>query len=164
MNGSDKSAAIPPCAAAIKVDNIEISVGLMILYVRVAEHAPLRTTAQIARCIQDAYPRIVHHSCINAKGPTFAAVIEDTWMAHLLEHLIIDQQAAIAEEAHPCDNSLLNAVYAGTTERVGKREFVVTVGFKDDLVAAEALSNAMKIIDGVIDAIAIGHAGCDVTE
>lgn len=78
-------------------------------------------------------------------------------MAHLLEHLIIDRQVAIAEEIHSVGDNLLDAVYAGTTERVGEREFVISLNFKDDLIALRALNDAIRIIDEAVSSDVSGQ-------
>lgn len=154
----------------LAVERVRISRGRMRVDVRVSEGAPLRTSAELAARVLAVRPELELHSCINAKGPAFGDVIADTTLPHLLEHLIIAEQARLLDAAAPlaadadqgersdrrerdmqgerdASHEARSTILVGTTELVADRCAVVEVSFTDDLVAVTALRNALAVLD-----------------
>lgn len=101
--------------------------------VQLAPTAPHHTDPALAARARAAFPDLPRHACANAVGPTFATVMDDTPLPHLLEHLAISCQvravaakgAALAGEkalakGSVLDDSSMPAVgHAGDAHRVG---------------------------------------------
>ena len=119
--------------------------GRLTLLVRVAATAPRSTDAELAQRLLAARPTLAHHTCVNDRGFTFAAVIADTSLPHVLEHVIIDEQ--VREAA-----TLTDVTFVGTTEWVDEAAGLarVEVNFADDLVALRAVRNALMFINGKV--------------
>ncbi len=106
---------------------------------------PFSTDAAMAQIVRQRYPRLFAHTCKNDRGPTFAAVIADTSIPHLLEHLIIDMQVE-----HPSSKS--TSTFVGNTEWIDGAAGCarIQVSFVDDRVALEALNQAIDALDDII--------------
>ena len=120
---------------------ITVKTGRMICDISIADERFRRTTPKLAAFVQGHYPDLPHHACVNHTGPTFAAVMENTSTAHLLEHLIISLQTrAVSNSA---------ASFTGTTEWVDEAagDARIEVSFIDDLQALRALSEATRFLN-----------------
>ena len=82
---------------------------------------------------------------MNAQGEPFGAILDRTSLPHILEHLIIDFQAELADRSA--------ATFVGTTEWLNEREGLarVEVNFTDDLIALAALKAARALMEGMVD-------------
>ena len=115
----------------------------MALLVRVPEGADASLGAPAAASLLATRPSLAAHTCLNAEDAPFAAVLARTSLPHVLEHLIIDFQAA-----NPACAS--DATFVGTTEWLSRRDGLarVTVNFTDDLIALGALKDALALLEG----------------
>ena len=106
------------------------------------------TTPELAARICARFSNLVHHACVNDEGPTFGAVIDDTPLPHLLEHLVIDLQVA-AEKSGILSQSF---TYVGTTQWLDEQRGLarVEVNFTDDLVALRAFKDALCAINEAV--------------
>ena len=127
----------PVCVERIAVKPDRIS-----LRVRCASSARF-VTREVAKQVGEHFPNIVHHACLNDFGPTFGDALENTSVPHLMEHLIIELQAADRFSGQPL---------MGTTEWVNKREGLarVEVSYKDDIVALRAVSEAQAFLNEIL--------------
>lgn len=127
----------------LSVERVTVKRARLSLLVRVCPHAPRYTTPQIAEWLRGVRPTLVHHACVNDRGPTFGAVISHTSVPHVLEHLIIDNQVRDAR-------SLTDATFVGTTEWLDEAAGLarVEVNFADDLVALQAMHDALSLLNG----------------
>ena len=89
---------------------------------------------------------IPFHTCRNEAGPTFSAVMENTSLPHLLEHLVIDIQTRAHAER---EDEATDPVFTGTTQwSVTMRDVaIVRVSFYDDLIALGAFKQALHFIN-----------------
>jgi len=127
------------------VEKVQFGAGRMTVLVRMASQAA-ETTPQQVRLLLERYPDLPHHACVNDEGPTFAAVMDHTSTAHLLEHLIISQQLRLSPAAPAFSASAPVPLYfRGATTWVSRAEgrARIEVDFADDLIALEALHNAL---------------------
>lgn len=164
----------------LSVEKVQFGAGRMTVLVRMAPQAA-ETTPQQVQQLLECYPDLPHHACVNDEGPTFAAVMDHTSTAHLLEHLIISQQLRLSpthptQPAQPMQPapaaSPVSAVPSaqptpsvlpsrslclhGATTWVSRAEgrARIEVEFADDLIALEALHNALA------DLAALGDVSC----
>ena len=112
------------------------------MLVRLAPGAPRRTDAALAARAAAAFPDLPRHACVNDRGSTFSAVMDDTPLPHLLEHLVISLM--LRDDATPA-----HAVHVGTTEWLNEAEGLarVEVTYTDDLVALRALRDATAFLN-----------------
>lgn len=127
---------------ALVLERVAVRPGRLSILVRVASWCPRQTNDALASYALAHYPALPHHVCINGEGSTFGAVLAHTSVAHLLEHVIIDEQ--VADPRTPRDVALL-----GTTEWTDERAGIarIEVNFSDDLVALQALRTALAFLN-----------------
>lgn len=130
---------------ALSVERVAVRRGRLSLLVRVSPGAARYASPALARALLAERPTLAHHTCVNSCGPTFGAVIASTSLPHVLEHVIIDEQVR-----HP--RSLTDATFVGTTEWLDDAAGLarVEVNFSDDLVALEAMRNALSFVNGKV--------------
>ena len=127
----------------LRVETMVVRAGRIECELRI--EGPCRyTTPAIARALLARYPTLQEHACVNEKGTTFGSVIDNTSLAHLLEHLVIDLQTrADGEEGES---------FTGTTEWIDEASgrALVQVSFADDLVALRAFRDAITQINETV--------------
>lgn len=123
-----------------------VDAGRLRVQVRLAPTCPRRTDARLARSAAHRFPALPWHTCINQRGPTFASVMEDTPVPHLLEHLIIDHQT---NDAHTAAHQR----FVGTTRWAdeGRQRACIEVNFYDDLVALRAAKDALAALNDMLN-------------
>lgn len=126
----------------VSVEHVRISGGRLSLLVRMAPNAPQEVSPGLLAAALDRWPTLPFHACVNEEGSTFGAVMGATSVPHLLEHLIIDEQARDA--ATPA-----GLILTGTTEWLDKEGGLarVEVNFADDLAALRALNEASTFVN-----------------
>ncbi len=128
----------------LAIESLRVRPGRIELSTRVASQRYANTTPQlIERCLQYA-PTLGMHACRNGVGPTFGAVMNNTSVPHLLEHLIVDAQARAAQSPQ--------RVFTGTTQWSAQCPLVanIAVSYEDDLVALRALKESLAFLNGVL--------------
>lgn len=127
---------------ALVLERVAVRPGRLSILVRVAPWCPRLTNEALVSYVLADHPALPHHVCINDEGPTFGAVLAHTSIAHLLEHVIIDEQ--VADPRTPRDVALV-----GTTEWTDERAGIarIEVNFSDDLVALQALRTALAFLN-----------------
>lgn len=134
----DSASGGVPASAPLTVERVQFGAGRMTVLVRMAPDTQT-TSPKLMEHLLPCYPDLPHHACVNDEGATFAAVMDHTSMAHLLEHLIISQQVRLAPDVEP------SPVLCGATTWISQVEgrARVEVSFVDDLIALKALHNAL---------------------
>lgn len=127
----------------MRVEKVIITYGRMRVIAAFEDNERRYTDSEIATRALTAYPKLGVHSCINSKGPTFASVIGCTSIAHLIEHLMIAEQSAMAAE-----KGVEDVTFVGNTHWIDEDRGLaeIQVSFIDDLDAAKALSDALKAV------------------
>ena len=118
----------------VKSDRIEC-------LVQASADCPRRTNAALMAVLLAQRPQLAHHACVNGVGPTFAAVMNDTPLVHVVEHLAIDLQVQSAADAQ--------ALYVGDSQWLDAAAGVgcIRVSFTDDLQALAALTSALALLN-----------------
>lgn len=131
-------------APPLAIERLTVRADRLVCDVALAPAAPRRTSPQLVERVCAARPNVPRHACVNDEGDTFAAVMTDTPLPHLLEHLVIDLQTQAAADR--------DAVFVGTTEwtdeRAGRAR--IEVSFVDDLVALRAFRDAIALLNELI--------------
>lgn len=118
---------------------------------RIADERYRYVTPELAAEIRKRFPTVPFHTCRNAHGPTFEAVMDTTTLPHLFEHLVIDIQThEHAAGTDPVQDSE-RALFTGTTQWSAEDPDVaiVRVSFLDDLIALGAFKKALNFINQV---------------
>ena len=114
--------------------------------VRVLDPAYRTTSPELIAQVLVQFPTIPFHTCRNEAGPTFSAVMENTSLPHLLEHLVIDIQTRAHAER---EDEATDPVFTGTTQwsATMRDVAIVRVSFYDDLIALVAFKQALHFIN-----------------
>ena len=101
------------------------------------------TPELIERCLVE-FPYLGLHACVNGVGPTFAAVMEDTSLPHLLEHMVIEQQTLASDDEE--------ATFLGTTQFTAEDPDVarVSVSFANDVACLAAFTHALEFLNAAL--------------
>ena len=110
--------------------------------VRVLDPAYRTTSPELIAQVLVQFPTIPFHTCRNEAGPIFSAVMENTSLPHLLEHLVIDIQTRAHAER---EDEAIDPVFTGTTQWSATES--VRVSFYDDLIALGAFKQALHFIN-----------------
>ncbi len=123
------------------IENVRVRPGRIELSVRVADRRYANTTPQLIEYCLRQVPTLGMHACRNGVGPTFAYVMRNTSVPHLLEHLVVDAQTRVANDPV--------RVFAGTTQWSAEDSLVatVTVSYEDDLAALRSVKESLAFLN-----------------
>ena len=132
----------------IAVERIRVEGDRIVFAVRVrAPHAHRTSPALAARALERR-PDLARHACVNARGSTFGAVMDDTPLPHLLEHVAIDFLVEESDEAA--------ATYVGTSRWTDERRGAarVELSMDDDLATLRAFKRALSFVNDLVRDVA----------
>lgn len=103
------------------------------------------STPALAAALVRTFPDLPNHACVNPVGDFFGAVIADTSLPHVLEHLVIDLQTRECAATDP------DRVFTGVTRWTDRAQgqAVVEVSYRDDLVAIRAFRDAAVYLNSL---------------
>ncbi|MDO4182064.1 MAG: hypothetical protein Q4E12_00420 [Coriobacteriia bacterium] len=109
--------------------------------------AQQRTSPQLMQRVLQDFPRLPQHSCVNAEGPLFGAVMDHTSTPHLLEHLTIDAQV----RAH-AQGRFRETLFVGNTQWVDQSQGLarIQVNYADDLVALRCFNESVTYLNAIM--------------
>lgn len=130
----------------VRIEQIRVEDDRIVFYVRITTPAWHRTTAQLAAQVLELHPHLIRHACINAKGTTFGAVMIDTPLPHLLEHLAIDILSKASSDPR--------TTHVGTSSWVDELQGTacIQIAMQDDLEVLSAFNQAMNILNDLTGA------------
>lgn len=150
-------------AAPLAVERVMVQRDRILVLVRVAGGPAAHLTEAQRDYLLAARPRLARHACINAQGRPFGAIMAETSLPHVLEHLIIDFQAELSRAPAPPESAAPRPApaaprpaaarppltFVGTTEWLNEGEGLarIEVNFTDDLIALDALKRARALLD-----------------
>lgn len=129
---------------ALTVERITVKRDRIVCEVGVSDVQHRYTNEQLIARVCRVVPHLPGHTCKNAQGLTFSAVMNQTSLPHLLEHMVIALQAKDASDAAK--------IFVGTTEWLDEQAGLarVEVSFTDDLDALRAFRVAVQILNEVM--------------
>jgi len=138
----------------VRVASTDVSPGLLEAVLVFDEGEPLRTSEVpgLARAAVGALPGLKGHVCRNRGGLGFPEELEDTELAHLIEHATLEIMAMAGSP------ETLRGATSWDFAADGPGVFRVAIAWDDDLVALGALSSACALVR----ALARGGAPPDV--
>lgn len=121
---------------SVRADRIVADIAL-------SEECPHNTYYALSKKITQDFPNLPRHACVNERGKTFAAVMYDTPLPHLLEHMVVDLQVRRSDTTQ---------TFTGTSEWVCEQNgrARVEVSFADDLVALAAFRDAIDVLNAAL--------------
>ena len=107
--------------------------------VELSPSAPVRTSddPEGTSRVTGLIPELADHVCLGDAAPHFGEVVEDTELAHLLEHVTVELLAR---------TDAAGDVASGQTVEVGERTYQLTFVCPDDVLVAGALSSAVWVL------------------
>jgi hypothetical protein len=126
-----------PC---LVIESLRVGRDRVTAAVRVRDAAFADTNPQVARRAIAQRPNLPIHSCVNGTGPAFGDVIGHTPLPHLLEHVVVDLQAAASADP----DRVFTGATRWTDRASGRAE--VQVSYADDLVALRAFRDAVRLV------------------
>lgn len=137
--------AVPPAPPPqpIRVLRYSVRADRIVADIALSPACPRYTSPVLAKAITQDFPNLPQHACVNDCGKTFAAVINNTPIPHLLEHMVVDLQVR---------RSNTKQTFIGTSEWVceGNARARVEVSFADDLVALAAFRDAIDMLNAAL--------------
>lgn len=134
---------------AMTVERVLFRRDRMIILVRVPEGPSAHLTPEARDHVLAARPSLARHTCLNAEGKPFGAILQHTSLPHVLEHLIIDFQAEFSRAPGNDPATRAPLTFVGTTEWLDEHGGLarIEVNFTDDLIALDALKRARALMD-----------------
>lgn len=128
----------------IRLASVAVRRGRLACEVVVADERNRYCTPELASLVELSYPNIARHACVNEEGRQFGAVMQSTSVAHMLEHIAIDEQVGGS-----CSDA---ALFVGTTEWIDERagRALVQLSFCDDLSALKAFNKALQFLNNAV--------------
>ena len=136
-------------AAPVTVTDIAVRADRLVLAVVLTTATPRETTPELAKALVRAVPSLPAHACVNGHGATFGAVLDDTSIPHVLEHLIIDAQVRAAARSGEAGRGAFVGTTCWVDRQAGRAR--VEVSYADDLVALAAVKQALATLNGVLE-------------
>lgn len=128
----------------IEVESIRVLTGRIICEVRIADSRWRFTNTRLMHELCQRLPDLPHHACVNNKGRNFAAVMNETSLPHVLEHVAISLQVRGSSDDQ--------ASFQGTTEWIDETQGLarVQISFQDDLLALRSFNEALTLINDAV--------------
>lgn len=141
---SDASAGAPMANPGIWIESLRVKSDRIVAMVRVGDVRRANTTAQVAQAAVAALPNLPIHTCVNGVGPLLGAVIEDTPLPHLLEHVVVELQVAACPDP--------DRIFTGATRWVDRLAGLaqVEVSYADDIEALRSFRDGVTLVNSFI--------------
>lgn len=122
---------------ACRIARLDARPDRMVADVELSDERFCVTSPALVASLMPRFPNILSHTCVNDKGERFIDVAAHTSVPHLLEHLVIDEQARVDATPH-------NVVFVGKTAWVNRasRKARVQVSYASEPVARQAFEVA----------------------
>ncbi len=158
-----------PIKAPLSYEKIRVRAERIELLVRVSDKRFRMTTPELIKiCLAD-FSLLPQHACRNHKGKTFASVMENTSVPHLLEHLIVHLQlqaedvrqkssSRVQQNSALCTKKKAGAfVITGSTQWSASDDLLacVSVSFADDIIALAACKEALNYLNNALLSIEV---------
>lgn len=128
----------------LRVESLTVQTGRLVCTVVVPDPAQRYSSPALAARLRASLPELPCHTCVNDQGPVLGAVMADTSLPHLLEHVVIALQ--VREETQN------DRTFVGITQWLdeGAGRAQVQVSFRDDLSALRAFNRAVKLLNDAV--------------
>ena len=141
MSGDGAAVGAQKPERCVRIESLLVKADRVVAMVRVGDARHANTTPDIAQAAIAAMPDLPIHTCVNGVGPVFGAVLDNTPLPHLLEHVAVQLQVAACPDP--------DRVFTGATRWVDRRVGLaqVEVSYADDIVAIRAFRDAAALVN-----------------
>ena len=140
-------AALEPCAAEpfVRVCRVVVKADRMVCDVRLSPACPRVSSRVLMSALLQVHPQLAEHACKNECGTTFGAVMNQTPLIHVLEHVAIDCMVQNESAKTTSSDTLFvgNSRWLDPVQGLGR----VELGFRDDIAALRALKIAVEQVN-----------------
>ena len=130
---------------ACRIVTIEVRSDRLVAHVEVSDERFCFATPALIADLLPRFPNILSHTCVNERGETFMNVAANTSIPHVLEHLVIDEQARLDEST---SRGCFFGKPAGRIGFGGKR--AGRGGFPAGLLARQAFAVAQRELNDAL--------------
>lgn len=144
----------------LALEECRVRVGRIECVVQVFPPSSVSSAELINEILRD-FPRLADHTCVNGWGECFSAVMQQTSLPHLLEHLIIEIQLHTYQKQNSSlqrqETTSKRLTFTGATHwnDTEQTHATVAVSFIDDLVALRALRDALAYLNAKLEGRAL---------
>ena len=144
---SAPEAALEPCAAEpfVRVSRVVVKADRMVCDVQLSPACPRASSRVLMSALLQAHPHLPAHACKNECGTTFGAVMNQTPLIHVLEHVAIDCMVQNESAKTTSSDTLFvgNSRWLDPVQGLGR----VELGFRNDIAALRALKTAVEQVN-----------------
>ena len=121
---------------------IIVKAGRLVCDIRLSPDCPRHSTSALMCVLQRDHPQLSFHPCKNERGAFFGAVMDETSIIHVFEHVAIDcmVQDSIQEKIDA------KQLFVGNSQWIDRKagEGRVELSFHDDICALRAVKRALR--------------------
>ena len=147
MGSPAPEAALEPCAAEpfVRVCRVVVKADRMVCDVQLSPACPRLSSPAFVNALLQTHPHLPAHACKNECGTTFGAVMNQTPLIHVLEHVAIDCMV----QSESSESASSNALFVGNSRWLDPAQGLgrVELSFRDDIAALRALKTAVEQVN-----------------
>ena len=144
---SAPEASLEPCAGEpfVRVRRVVVKADRMVCDVQLSPACPRTSFPTLVSALLQTHPHLPAHACKNECGTTFGAVMNQTPLIHILEHVAIDCMV----QSEPPESASSNALFVGNSRWLDPAQGLgrVELSFRDDIAALRALKTAVEQVN-----------------
>ena len=129
----------------VRVRRVVVKADRMVCDVQLSPACPRTSFPTLASALLQTHPHLPAHACKNECGTTFGAVMNQTPLIHVLEHVAIDCMV----QSEPPESASSNALFVGNSRWLDPAQGLgrVELSFRDDIAALRALKTAVEQVN-----------------
>ena len=129
----------------VRVRRVVVKADRMVCDVQLSPACPRTSFPTLVSALLQTHPHLPAHACKNECGTTFGAVMNQTPLIHVLEHVAID---CMVQSESP-ESASSNALFVGNSRWLDPAQGLgrVELSFRDDIAALRALKTAVEQVN-----------------
>ena len=139
------SARLRAAEPFVRVRRVVVKADRMVCDVQLSPACPRTSFPTLVSALLQTHPHLPAHACKNECGTTFGAVMNQTPLIHVLEHVAID---CMVQSESP-ESASSNALFVGNSRWLDPAQGLgrVELSFRDDIAALRALKTAVEQVN-----------------
>ncbi len=129
----------------VRVRRVVVKADRMVCDVQLSSACPRTSFPTLVSALLQTHPHLPAHACKNECGTTLGAVMNQTPLIHVLEHVAIDCMVQNESAKTTSSDTLFvgNSQWLDPVQGLGR----VELGFRDDIAALRALKTAVEQVN-----------------
>ena len=129
----------------VRVCRVVVKADRMVCDVQLSSACPRTSFPTLVSALLQTHPHLPAHACKNECGTTFGAVMNQTPLIHILEHVAIDCMV----QSEPPESASSNALFVGNSRWLDPAQGLgrVELSLRDDIAALRALKTAVEQVN-----------------